>query len=64
MLIRKYSWLVKNMASILGNKVIVAQKIVGKNFLAKGFFVNVGVYFQNVAIRNCDYQLQLSLKNL
>ena len=52
------------MASILGNKVIVAQKIVGKNFLAKGFFVNVGVYFQNVAIRNCDYQLQLSLKNL
>ena len=43
------------MASILGNKVIVAQKIVGKNFLAKGFFVNMGVYFQNVAIRNCDY---------
>ena len=41
------------MVNILGNKV--AQKIVGKHFLAKGFFVITNVYFQNMAIRNCDY---------
>ena len=43
------------MVSIPGNKVKVAHVIVGKKFLAKGFFVIMGVYFQNMAIRNCDY---------
>ena len=33
----------------------VAQKFVGKKFPAKGFFVIIDVYFQNMAIRNCDY---------
>ena len=45
----------KNMVNIPGNKVKVAQTIVGKKFLAKGFFVIADVYFQNMAIRNCDY---------
>ena len=36
------------MVNISGNKVV--QKIVGKFFLAKGFFVNMDVYFQNMAI--------------
>ena len=48
------------MINILGNKV--AQKIVGKNFLAKGFFVITDVYFQNIAIRNCDYARQAAIK--
>ena len=34
------------MVNISGNKVV--QKIVGKFYLAKGFFVNMGVYFQNI----------------
>ena len=39
------------MVNISGNNVV--QKIVaaGKLFLAKGFFVNMDVYFQNLAIR-------------
>ena len=44
------------MVNIPGNKVKVAQKIVGKKFLAKGFFVIMDVYFQNMAIKNCDCQ--------
>ena len=40
------------MASIPGNAV--AQKIVGKKFSAKGFFVINDVYFQNMYI-NWDY---------
>ena len=36
------------MVNISGNKVV--QKIVGKFFLAKGFFVNMDVHFQNMAI--------------
>ena len=38
------------------------QKIVGKFFLAKGFFVNIDVYFQNMAIRGCDYASQGVIK--
>ena len=34
------------MVNILGNTV--AQKIVGKHFLAKGFFVITDVYFHNI----------------
>ena len=52
------------MADIPGNKVKVAQKIVGKNFLAKGFFVIMDVYFQNMAIRNCDYPATIKPQKL
>ena len=48
------------MVNISGNKVV--QKIVGKFFLAKGFFVNMDVYFQNMAIRSCDYANQGAVK--
>ena len=48
------------MVNILGSKV--AQKIVGEHFLAKGFFVIANVYFQNMAIRNCDYARQAAIK--
>ena len=48
------------MVIILGNKV--AQKIVGKHFLAKGFFVITDVYFQNMAIKNCNYARQAAIK--
>ena len=48
------------MVNILGNKV--AQKIAGKHFLAKGFFVITDVYFQNMVIRNCDYARQAAIK--
>ena len=48
------------MVNILGNKV--AHKIVGKHFLAKGFFVITNVLFQNMAIRNCDYARQAAIK--
>ena len=41
------------MVNIPGNAG--AQKIVGKKFSAKGFFVITNVYFQNMAIRKCDY---------
>ena len=44
------------MVNLSGNKVV--QKIVAKFFLAKGFFVNMDVYFQNMAIRSCDYASQ------
>ena len=40
------------MVNIPGNKV--AQEIIGKFFLAQGFFVIMDVYFQNVTIRSCD----------
>ena len=50
----KYLW-------TLGNKVV--QKIVGKYFLVKGFFVNMDVYFQNMAIRSCDYASQSAIKS-
>ena len=39
------------------------QKIVGKFFLAKGFFVNMDMYFQNMAIRSCDYASQGEIKS-
>ena len=42
------------MVNIPGYKVKVAQEIVGKNFLAKVFFVIMNVYFQNMAIRISD----------
>ena len=48
------------MVNISGNKVV--QKIVGKFFLAKVFFVNMDVYFQNMAIRSCDYGSQGVIK--
>ena len=44
------------MVNISGNKV--AQKVVSKFFLARGFFVNMEVYFQNMAIRSCNYASQ------
>ena len=50
------------MVNIPGNKVKVAQKIVGKKFLAKGFFVIMDVYFQNMAIKNCDYPRHAAIK--
>ena len=51
------------MVNISGNKVV--QRIVGKFFLAKGFLVNmdVDVYFQNMAIRNCNYASQGAIKS-
>ena len=58
MLIRVYSLEYGN--NISGNKVV--QKIVGKLFLVKGFFVNMDVYFQNMAIRSCDYASQGAIK--
>ena len=39
------------------------QKIVGKFFLAKGFFVNTDVYFQNMTIRSCDFASQGAIKS-
>ena len=48
------------MVNIFGNKVV--QKIV-IFFLAKGFFVNMAVYFQNMAIRSCDYASQGVIKS-
>ena len=59
MLIRVYSLEYGN--NISGNKVV--QKIVGKLFLVKGFFVNMDVYFQNMAIRSCDYASQGAIKS-
>ena len=38
------------MVNIHGNKVEVAQF-----FWQKFFFVIIDVYFQNMAIKNCDY---------
>ena len=52
------------MADIPRNKIKVAQKIVGKNFLAKGFFAIMDVYFQNMAIRNCDYPATIKPQKL
>ena len=49
------------MVNISRNKV--AQKIVGKFFWGKGFFVNMDVCFQNMAIRNCNYASQASIKS-
>ena len=49
------------MVNISGNKVV--EKIVGNFFLAKGFFVNMDVYFQNMAIRSCDYASQGAIKS-
>ena len=39
------------------------QKIVGKFFLVKGFFVNRDVYFQNMAIRSCNCASQDEIKS-
>ena len=39
------------------------QKIVGKLFLAKGFFVNMDMYFQNMAMRSCDYGSQGAIRS-
>ena len=49
------------MVNIPGNNIM--QKIVGKIFLAKGFFVNIDVYFQNMAIRSCDFASQTAIKS-
>ena len=51
------------MVNISGNKVV--QKIVGNFFLAKGFFVNMDVYFQKLAIsiRSWDYARQGGIKS-
>ena len=48
------------MVNISWNKVV--QKIVGK-FLLAGFHVNMDVYFQNMAIRSCDYASQGAIKS-
>ena len=51
------------MVNISWNKVV--QKIVGEFFLhlAKGFFVNMDVSFQNMAVRSCDYASQGAIKS-
>ena len=49
------------MVNISGNKVV--QKVVGKFFLSKDFFVNMGVYSQSMAIRSCDYASQGAIKS-
>ena len=49
------------MVNISGNKVV--RKIVGKFFLAKGFFVNMNVHFQNMSIRSSDYASQGAIKS-
>ena len=49
------------MVNISGNKVV--QKILGKFFWANGFFVNMDVYFQNLAIRSCDYASQGAIES-
>ena len=41
----------------------VFQKIVRKFFLAKSFFVNMDVYFQNVAVGSWDYASQGAIKS-
>ena len=48
------------MVNVVGDKIV--QKVVGKYFLAKDFFVITDVYFQNMAIRNCDYARQAAIK--
>ena len=60
MLIRVYS-LQYGKYLCSGNKVV--QKIVSNFFLAKGFFVNMDVYFQNMAIRSCNYASQGVVKS-
>ena len=52
------------MVNIPGNKVKVAQKIVGKNFSAKDFFVIRDVYFQNMASGTCDYSAVIKPQKL
>ena len=52
------------MVNIPGNKIKVAQKIVGKNVLAKSFFVIIDVYFQNMAIRSCNYAAAIKSQKL
>ena len=49
------------MVNISGNKVV--QKIVGKCFLTRDFFVNMDEYFQNIAIRSCDFASQGAIKS-
>ena len=47
------------METFLGTKSKLHIKLncaVGKNVLAKSFFVIMDVYFQNMAIKNCDCQ--------
>ena len=48
------------MVNISGNMVV--QKIVGKFFLAKGFFVNMDMFFHNMAIKSCHYASQTVIK--
>ena len=48
------------MVNIVRDKIV--QQVVGKYFLAKGFFVITDVYFQNIAIRNCDYARQAAIR--
>ena len=49
------------MVNISGNTVV--QKIVGNFFfLAKGFFVNMDMFFQSVAIKSCHYTSQTAIK--
>ena len=51
------------MVNISGSKTRLCKKLwVYKFFLAKGFFVNMNVYFQNMAIRSCDYANQVAIK--
>ena len=49
------------MVNIPGNNVM--QKIVGKTFLAKGFFVIIDVNFQNIAIRSCNFASHTAIKS-
>ena len=39
------------------------QKIVGKYFLVKGFFVNMDVHFQNMAIEAAIMQAKVRLSH-
>ena len=49
------------MVNISQTKVV--QKLVGKFFWAKGFFVNMDVYFQYMTIRSCDFASQGAIKS-
>ena len=52
------------MVNIPVNKLRVTQKIVGKTFLAKERFFYHYVYFQNLAIRNCNYPATIKPQKL
>ena len=51
------------MVNIAGEQSCAKNCKAYKYFLLKGFFVNMDVYFQNMAIRSWDYASQSAIKS-